>query len=207
VGTRERQQFPGEPRRECVQVEHAVLEVEPQVHRDLVVPRPPRVHPLAQRAEALGEPELHRRMHILVLRPDDELPLLGRLERAPQRPGEPPVLVRAQQLRAPQSLGVAQAPEDVPAHEARVPRPVVGDGVLEHLPVHRGRGTPQRRRLLAGSHARYSRATRPYSARAATTSGRSTHSSAVCDRRLVPGPIFTASLSFTKTQSLQVGLP
>src|SRR5690606_4623704 len=56
-------------------------------------------------------------------------------------------------------------------------------------------------------HERNLSATRAYRLRAATTSGRSTNSSGVCERRDVPGPTLTASRCERKHQSLHVGDP
>src|SRR5690606_2129843 len=143
-------------------------------------------------AEVAREPELHRAVAVFVLLADRELALVQGLECGPKRASHRGALTRADDSTGGERLDVAQRADDVPPEQPRVDLAVVSHGVSQHCVVRSDTGRPQ---CLGSSapHARYLSAIRAYSARAAITSGMSTDSSGVCDRRDVPGPTLIAS--------------
>src|SRR5678815_4598841 len=80
----ERRQRTDQLRGRLVEVEQRILEEEPEVHRDLVVPRAAGVQPLTRVSIPPGEPRFDRGMHILLARLDGELATVHRLERGAQ---------------------------------------------------------------------------------------------------------------------------
>ena len=129
------------------------------------------------------------------------------VEYLPQSAAHVGVLRGRDQACRSQPLDVTQAAQHIPGHQPSIPDPVVAGGVLEQ-PLIRGAGAPERgRRSMAISRTGRRGPAPRRRPRAAVTSGMSTYSSAVCDRRLVPGPHLMASHSRKKTQSEQVGLP
>ena len=136
----------GKLERFLVERQQRVLEIETEIAGDLVVPGAAGVKPLAHAREAAGEPVLHRRVDVLVRRPDPEAAPLDGSEGGPEPRPEPPVLRAREQPRGAQALDVPEAPQHVPAEEPRVPVRVVAHGVGEHAPVESRRGGPQRAR-------------------------------------------------------------
>ena len=126
------------------QREQSILEQEPEVAGDLIVPGAAGVEPLAQSGQAPGEPILDRRMHILVGRAEPEPALLHGDQRPAESASEPGVLARAQEAGGAESLHVAQAAEHVPAQQPGVPGSVLAGGGLEKPLVRRCPGAPQR---------------------------------------------------------------
>ena len=106
----------------------------------------------AGRSNASREPQLHRRMGVFMLRPDDQPAAGHRAKRRPEALAQPDVIPAGDQSRGPQAFDMAQTAQDVPRKQAAVPLPIVADGIDQHEVIEVGGGGPE------GAHARYSSA-------------------------------------------------
>src|SRR6478609_9665206 len=109
----------------------------------------------------LGEPELDRGMYVFVVAADGKLLLVGGLERRAEGAHEAAAL----RLGERQPFDMPEAAEDIPPDQPRIDRPIIGDGVGQHLGIHLPPGTPQRflpscRLAVLRAHPRYSLASR-----------------------------------------------
>ena len=107
-----------------------------------------------------GEPVLHRGVNVFVFGTDAKGSCIHFRQGGAQAGSDAAVFRRREQLRCAETLDVTQAAEDIPGEQPGIPQPVFDRGVIEQLPVQRGRRDPQCSWRAGGapgalSHARY----------------------------------------------------
>jgi hypothetical protein len=133
-----------------VEIEQLVLEIEPEVAGDLIVPGAAGVQPLAGSGSSAGQPVLDRRVHVLVAMIQRQTAARRRCEHLAESAADLRILGGRDEARGPEPLDVAEATEHIPGEEARIPGAVIAGRVFEESLVGRGRA-PERGRPIHGS--------------------------------------------------------